>query len=191
MNLQIYYPFKQFWITQPWGVSNPAYATQFGDPNFKRHNGIDAAVIPAKKTYPVFCPVEGFKVQQVRYNPEGGGHEVWLISKNKLQMFEKECYAYLCMVHAEKILVPVGYEPALGELIMIADNTGFSTGPHTHIGLYRVNYDGKRITYLDKNDATGSYDPYLFFTKQYAVDVSTLATNLKSGMRYFAYLLGK
>jgi murein DD-endopeptidase MepM/ murein hydrolase activator NlpD len=64
----------------------------------------------------------------------------------------------LWFCHAKKILVNVGYEPALGEIIMIANNTGFSTGPHTHMGLYRLT---DRKQKLDTNEATGSFDPSL------------------------------
>jgi murein DD-endopeptidase MepM/ murein hydrolase activator NlpD len=80
------------------------------------------------------------------------------------------------LCHAKQILVPEGYKPALGELLMIADNTGFSTGIHTHMGLYRVGFDGTRVTnYFDINEANGSFDPALFFTGEYAIDKATLA----------------
>jgi murein DD-endopeptidase MepM/ murein hydrolase activator NlpD len=90
------------------------------------------------------------------------------------------------LCHAKKILVKVGDEPALGELLMIADNTGFSTGLHTHMGLYRLNDKHQK---LDSNEATGSSDPAIYFTGEYAADVATTATLVKSGMRYFKYLL--
>lgn len=184
--LKIYYPFKPFRVAQRWGNPNPAYQ-KFG---FSLHNGVDAHVGGAR-TFPLYCPVEGFRVLLVRNFPEGGGNEMWLVSKQPLQMFERKCHAYIVLAHAEKILVPVGYEPALGELIMIADNTGFSTGPHTHFGLYRVDYDSMRINYLDKNEANGSFEPSLFFTGSYAVDKATTGILVKSGFRYLAYLLGK
>jgi murein DD-endopeptidase MepM/ murein hydrolase activator NlpD len=46
---------------------------------------------------------------------------------------------------------------------MIGDNTGFSTGPHTHLGLYRLD-DNKNK--LDQNEATGSYNPAGFFYRR-------------------------
>jgi hypothetical protein len=87
-------------------------------------------------------------------------------------------------------LVPEGYKPALGELIMIADNTGFSTGIHTHLGLYRVNHIQRMIQKLDTNDAEGSSDPSLFFTDRYAVNEAELGTLIKSNLRYYGYRLG-
>jgi murein DD-endopeptidase MepM/ murein hydrolase activator NlpD len=86
-------------------------------------------------------------------------------------MFDQECYARIWFCHAKKVLVKKGYEPALGELLMIANNTGFSTGPHTHMGLYRL--DDMKWK-LDKNAATGSFDPSLLFTEKFAEDQSTV-----------------
>lgn len=198
MNLQIHYPFKPYIITQHWGNPNPAYSAQFNDPSFKLHNGVDAvALYPqsdgsfAKGTkWPVYCPADGFKVLSVDYAPQGGGNEVWLISKNKYQMFEKECYALLVLCHADRVLVKAGDEPKLGEILMVSDNTGFSTGEHTHMGLYRVDYNDIWYTRLDENDATGSFDPSLFFNGIYAVDQADVATLIKSNMKYYQYKLG-
>ncbi len=190
--LQIYYPFKPFVITQNWGNPNSAYAAHFGDPTFKLHNGIDAKAGyydwqgKLKTDYPVYCPVEGFKVVRVDYQPNGGGNEIWLRSKEKVKMFELECYCYMILCHAKKILVPEGYEPALGELLMIADNTGFSTGLHTHLGIYRMGENWER---LDTNEATGSFNPALFFTEEYAVDKASAGVLITSGLRYLSYIL--
>jgi hypothetical protein len=159
------------------------------------HNGVDAN-IGAKNwdgtiatEYPVYCPVEGFTVKKVDYAPQGGGNELWLISDEPVQIADKLCYAYMPLCHAKKILVPAGYQPALGELLMIADNTGFSTGLHTHMGLYRVEYTNATIHILDQNDAEGSFDPSLFFTGTYAVDEASYATLFTSELRYFKYVI--
>lgn len=190
--LRIFKPFRPFIVTQHWGNPNPKYADHFNDSSFKRHNGLDAT--PTKDVYgskyPVYCPVEGFTVHRVRYAPQGGGHEIWLVSKEKLTIGDKVCNAYIVLCHADRILVEPGYKPALGELIMMGDNTGFSTGLHTHIGLYRVDYDGKKITYLDQNDATNSYDPQLHLSPQFAVDLADFSTLVRSGLRLMKYYVG-
>ena len=82
-----------------------------------------------------------------------------------------------------------GDKPALGQLLMIADNTGFSTGIHTHMGLYRVDLNPTTggIVKLDTNAAEGSYDPSLFFTNEYVADVASYATLLASNLRYYRY----
>lgn len=194
--LRIFYPFKPYSVTQKWGNANSAYAHQFNDPNFKLHNGVDAN-IGAKNwdgsivsEYPVYCPVEGFTVMRIDFSPQGGGNEMWLISNNPIQMFERTVYALIPLCHAKKILVPAGYKPALGELLMIADNTGFSTGVHTHMGLYRVDYNGHSFTKLDANDAEGSFDPSLFFTNEFAIDKATLKILIANGLKYYQYLIG-
>lgn len=198
-SLKISYPFKPYNVTQKWGNPNPAYSTQFNDPSFKLHNGIDAVAtypnvdgsLKKGSKWPVYCPVDGFTVLSVDYAPQGGGNEVWLISKEKYQMFDRECYALLVLCHADKILVRAGDEPALGELLMVSDNTGFSTGEHTHMGLYRVDYNGTWFTKLDTNEATGSFDPSLFFTGVYAVDQIGASLAFKNALRFYQYKLTK
>lgn len=191
--MKLYYPHKPYHITQAWGNLNTAYSAQFGDPNFKRHNGIDSVTnrfdFQGKliTEFWVVCPVDGFRVISVRYAPDGGGNELWLESKDLIQIGGKLCKAQIILCHGKRVLVQAGYEPELGELLMISDSTGFSTGLHLHMGLYRVNERGRKI---DTNEATGTTDPSLFFTKEYAIDKATLATLIKSGMRNLAYLLG-
>lgn len=191
MSLKIYKPFKPFEITQKWGNPNPAYSV-FG---FKNHNGIDARPwyndAQLRNYYPVYCPVEGFKVDKVQFRPNGGGNEMWMISKEKMQLGDKFCHAYLVLCHADKILVKPGDEPELGELIMIGDNTGFSTGTHTHIGLYRVDPNGASWIITDHNDASDSHDPGLYLQEEFAADKASLQTLIKSNLKYYQYLVTK
>lgn len=196
MKLQIYWPFKPYVVTQKWGNPNPAYAAQFNDPAFVLHNGIDANTGKLNwdgttmTEYPVYCPVEDFTVKSVDFAPQGGGNELWLISDEPLEMFERTCYAWMPLCHAKKILVKAGDKPKLGELLMIADNTGFSTGLHTHMGLYRVDYMNASLLKLDQNEAEGSFDPSLFFINEYSVDNASLNTLISNGLLYYKYLLG-
>lgn len=188
--LKLYYPFKPFVIAQKWGNPNPMYKDNGF--TFDRHNGIDANKGSGRDSnrFPVYCPIENAVVQLVRNVPKGGGNEMWLMTKDRVQIGDKNCFAYMPFSHAEKVLLPSGYEPKLGELMMIADSTGFSTGPHTHMGLYRIEYDGRNISYLDDNDANGSSDPEPFFTGEYAVDKADFPTMLKSVFRYYSYNIG-
>lgn len=192
MPLKLYYPHKPYYISQNWGTINPQYSEHFNNPAFKRHNGIDSVTGKfnwdgsVNTEFPIYCPVENFKVESVTFEPKGGGNQLSLVSKEKVQMFDQQCYARLFLCHAKKILVNVGDEPKLGELLMIGDSTGFSTGLHLHMGLYRLNNQGGK---LDVNEATGSFDPWLFFTKQFAVDQASLWTLMKGNLRYYQYLL--
>jgi len=182
MNLEIYWPFKPYKITQAWGVKNDAYLPL----GFDHHNGIDATTSTGLSKWPVYCPVDGFKVTEVAFYPQGGGNQIGLTSMQKMQVGDKLCFCSIILCHADKVLVPVGYEPALGEMITVADNTGFSTGAHTHMGLYRLNDD---LSKMDTNDETGSYDPSLCFAGSFAVDVATYATLFKSALRYYKYVV--
>lgn len=184
-------------MTQKWGNPNGAYAQHFSDPSFKLHNGVDAVAVyesdgtyKITKNWPLYCPVENFRILSVDYAPQGGGNEVWLISKDKVQMGDKECYALLVLCHADQIFVKAGDEPKIGQMIGVSDNTGFSTGEHTHLGLYRVDYNGTWFTKLDTNEATGSYDPSSFFCGLYAVDQADTSTLIKSALRYYQYKIG-
>lgn len=194
--LKIYYPFKPFVITQHWGVFNPSYAEQFNDPNFRKHNGLDANTGKFDwkgkiiTEFPVYCPAEGLMVHAVKYQPNGGGHYMILVSEDKVTIGGVECYAMMYLLHAKKILVPVGYKPKLGELLMIGNNSGFSTGPHTHIGLYRAKQEGGGYKTIDSNEANNSYNPLPLMTGKYAVDEANMATLVKSGLRYYKYVLG-
>lgn len=203
MPLKIYWPFEPFEITQHWGNPNSAYADQFNDPTFKRHNGVDANTgryswqykdgqlqYLIQTEYPVYCPVDGFTVKSVDYAPKGGGNELWLISDQKLQIGDKLAYAWIPLCHGKKILVKQGDKPKLGQLLMIADNTGFSTGLHTHLGLYRVdiNPSTNGIIELDQNDAANSYSPEGFFTNEYAADNASLGILISNGLRYYTYM---
>ena len=197
MKLEIYYPHKKYFVTQDWGEPNPAYAKAFNIPEWTAHNGIDSITSMQDwqgklvTEFPIYCPVENFRVLKVEWQPKGGGNCITLISKEPLEMFERTCHAYLTLAHAKKVLVKAGDEPALGELLMISDSTGFSTGNHLHMGLYRCEYDGSHITKWvnDGNNTKGSFDPALFFTKQHAVDRAKMSTLFKSGLRYYSYLM--
>lgn len=186
---KFFYPFKPFITTQKWGVYNEVYLPL----GFSRHNGYDANIGrydwqgKVVSEYPVYCPVEDFRVTEVAYYPKGGGNQIGLTSKEKVWVGGKLCYASVLLCHAKKILVKVGDEPALGELIMIADNTGLSSAIHTHTGTYRLTDSFQK---LDTNEMTGSYNPELLFTGKYAVDVASYQTLLISGLRYYKYLLG-
>lgn len=195
--LKIFYAHKPFVITQRWGNPNPIYkAAGF---SFSQHNGTDS--ITGTKNingsddnhFPVYCPVENFTVYQVDYASAGGGHELWLLSNAPLQMNDKVRYAYMPLCHGKKILVKAGDQPKLGQLLMISDSTGFSTGQHLHEGLYRVQWDGRSFIHDatdDQNDAGGSYDPAQFFTGEYAIDKAALSTLIANNFLYFTYLMG-
>lgn len=189
--LLIDFPFKPFIVTQQWGVATDAYSDQFDDPDFKRHNGVDANVgragdVAYRTQFPVYCPVENFRVESVTWDPNGGGNQLSLFSMDPVTIGGKQCYARIFLCHGKKILVKPGEVVKRGQLLMIANNTGFSTGPHTHIGLYRTDAMGNK---LDRNDATGSYNPALCYSGAFAIDQASVPVLIANGLRFARYYL--
>ena len=172
--------------TQGWGVENDAYE-QFG---FTRHNGLDICTLETPSyglKPPIYAPTAGLKVIRVQYKPKGGGQELWMITKEPQWVQGALVYVLHVFFHNDKVLVPVGYEPALGELVCVGDNTGFSTGPHLHWGTYRTDSLGTKI---DVNEANGSFDPRPFLSEKHAIDQATLPTLIRSNLRYYKYKVG-
>jgi hypothetical protein len=162
---RLYFPAKPFSPTQAWGIKNPAYE-QFG---FSRHNGEDFRLGKDKKLY---WPLEDCIVYDVAFGTATG----WRIKANSQDEYTfadgKKAFLNVIMMHMESMSpVAVGTTLNVGDYCGIPDNTGFSTGPHTHFMLRRIDKDGKLI---DKNDADNSIDPHLYWTGICAVDYNSI-----------------
>lgn len=161
--LELYCPVKPYIVTQPWGERNDAYL-RFG---FSRHNGVD--FLPDKdKIVKAMC--EG-TVTSIGNNPTGSG--IYVRYRTDLVMCEGvECYVEFYLMHAEKILVNIGDRVKVGTPLLIADNTGFSTGAHTHISAYRISKEGRRLD----NDASvnNTFDFTKYFNGKHADDTEAL-----------------
>jgi murein DD-endopeptidase MepM/ murein hydrolase activator NlpD len=167
MKPEYYFPVKPNVITQVWGVYRPDVYSQFG---FTCHNGTDYA-IGADKTYRYPWNGTG-TVVRVGNQPNGGGIFVGVLS-NEIFTFPdgKQAKILTDALHAETVLVGEGVQVKTGDPIIIQDNTGFSTGPHTHEQCRRMTPDsvpGHLIT-LDVNDANNSFDQTLYETGGYAI----------------------
>ncbi|HXI98625.1 MAG TPA: M23 family metallopeptidase [Gemmatimonadaceae bacterium] len=184
------YPVKPWLQTQAWGVLNPAYQ-QFG---FSRHNGNDVALGADKLIRAPFPGTINYVATKDNglWQPNGGGVFVSLLSKDEYH-FDDGVIAYVMadFLHLEQPLVALGDEALLGTVLAIADNTGFSTGPHTHIQLRRVQKgtsDSPRFTrpgeddgyvLVDHNDANNSFNPTPYFTNTYAVDITRKGATIR------------
>ncbi len=175
MKPQYHFPVKPFRLNQAWGILNSIY-NQFG---FSRHNGIDFA-LGTDKT--VRYPWSGTgTVVRVGDQPNGGGIFVGIMS-NELYEFDDRRGARILsdFLHCEKLLVGLGDKVRTGDPIAVADNTGFSTGPHTHEQDRRVKtwngLVGQRLQWaaLDDNDANGSFDPLRYASLRYSEDIGTM-----------------
>ncbi len=151
MRLSLYYPIRGHMVTQKWGVYNPIYE-KFG---FSRHNGTDINVYNGERIY---CPLKG-KVSKTGYQPEGAGYYICVISDETYDFPDGKYAVEAIFMHNKSFVAQVGHNVDVGFILAYGDNTGFSTGPHSHVSFKRViKYDGGYRD-ADKNDATGTFDP--------------------------------
>ena len=136
MKLELFYPAKPYEVTQAFGISNPSY-NQFG---FSRHNGVDFRV-DADKIVRAMCDGE---VYDVGFN-SGAGNYVRYKTLTPVEAEGKVQHVAFMYMHAEKYLVSKGQKVKAGDPIIVADNTGFSTGPHTHISAYFVDNNNIKL----------------------------------------------
>lgn len=167
MKFTLHYPAKPYKLNQAWGIYSVIYK-QFG---FSLHNGLDIALGHDKK---IRAPIDG-QVVKVGYQPNGGGVFFGLISKEFYEFGDgKVCQVLLDFLHLEKTLCVEGKDYEAGDVLAIADNTGFSSGMHTHIQARRVSWDGISIQTIDQNQANNSFDLVPYFTGEYAEDIGNL-----------------
>lgn len=168
-NLELFYPAKPYNITQAFGIKNPSYE-QFG---FSKHNGIDFAV----DTDGIVRAMCDGVVYEVGSNPDAGN---FVRYKTRTPVFaegKKGTVAFMYM-HAKNQLVQVGDLITAGDALIVADNTGFSTGPHTHISAYFVNDSNVK---LDGDPSVNScFDHSKYFNGFYSDDVGKVTVILKS-----------
>src|SRR3990167_7393612 len=128
MKLQIYYPTKPWYVNQPFGT-NPAIYKQF---DINGHNGIDSFALDGAEVRAAHYGVVTFSGED-----GGGGLGVVLRTlktfdyKDKLSFF-KTIYWHL---KPGTFRVKPGQIVEAGDILGLADNTGFSTGSHLHFGL--------------------------------------------------------
>lgn len=120
------WPVKKVYITQKWGVNKDRYK-RF---NFLGHNGIDLRLFNTHgnkaSTALVFAPHDGI-IRERRFDADGYG--------NYLKIESNEHGSILG--HLKEFKVNVNKNVKEGDLVAIADNTGWSTGSHLHWGYYK------------------------------------------------------
>jgi len=169
MKPYFYYPAKPYIVSQAWGISNPSYK-QFG---FSKHNGVDFLTGERNE---VRAPLP-LLVLETGYN-DGAGNYARLVSLDKYDVADTNCYIGMMFMHAERVLVKKGDILKTGDLIMIADNTGFSTGPHTHLSCRRLSKQnwGKKYRLDTDKEADYTFDPRPYWNGFYAADFGLITT---------------
>lgn len=199
MKFSPYLPIKPFILTQGWATYNPAVYSQFG---YSNHNGIDAKIVPGAL---INAPYDG-TIIRTGNQPTGGGLFCGLLSSapfdfpafscatpdGKIVSFPAAtCYVLMDFLHQDRLVVGEGQQVKAGDVIGIQDNTGFSTGPHTHVQprreylkaivnnkpdvqpSYRI-LGNNYLVDVDTNAANNSFDPTQFWNGMYAADISSL-----------------
>lgn len=118
-------------ITQGFG-ENPAMYDQFG---MLGHNGVDYGVPVGTE---VFAPFEG-DVYQVG-DEKGTGYGRYIkLRKDNLEFV---------LGHLSEVHVYTGQKVYMGDVIGKSGNTGYSTGPHLHVGVRYIE-DGRVLNYTN------------------------------------------
>ena len=182
MKLKLYFPTKPYQVNQAWGILNPIYFSL----GFGKHNGVDYPLAPDQELrWP-----QDYRVVKKDFQPQGAGHYVIGISTKKWEIGGLECYDEITFMHLkEPAPWDVGVVANLGEIVGIPDNTGLSTGPHTHERHRRcksqnyLNDKNHLVDLADYNDpkgANGSYNHAPYLTGQFAEDIALPPPPLKA-----------
>ena len=157
--LSLLYEAKPFRVTQAWGVPYNLF-------RIERHHGIDIAHGINSR---IRAPFD-FSVVRTLWQPNGGGRVLTIVSQKEYASPFGAAHVQIDYLHLAEYVKTSGSGKA-GELICIAGNTGYTTGPHTHIQPKWVRAVGDKWQELEVNNANGSFDPMPYYTGQYAADV--------------------
>jgi murein DD-endopeptidase MepM/ murein hydrolase activator NlpD len=189
--------------SNPWGKHDPDNYHQFG---FDDHNGADYAMGQDKL---VRAPFAG-TIIRVGNQPTGGGIFCSLLSDDiyqfaafssqtsdgrTIQFPASQTRVLFDFLHLESVSATEGTHYVVGDILAVQDNTGFSTGPHTHIQARRVTphdappgtppayryLNNQILQDFDLNTANNSFDPQLFWNIQYASVVKNVTETIAAG----------
>lgn len=149
-------PGKFSYITQLFGSNGEWYRAN--NINVKGHNGID---IQAQNGQSVYAAHDGIVIRNEV--DSAGGVGVRLRTTEKYDYKDNPCYFQTLYWHLEKSLKEDGEAVKRGDIIALADNTGFSTGSHLHFGCKPL--DDNFNSLEPDNGYYGAIDPlpYLFY----------------------------
>jgi len=140
--IKLYKPFKEdFRISQHFG-ENPDVYSWIKDVNgnpIKGHNGVDFGYggNNAVELHNPFPSRHDVVISKVSLDANGYG---WYI-----RIWDKTQKFVILMAHGKSVLIDEWQSVEKGELVMIGNNTGWSTGPHLHIAGYYVNESGEKL----------------------------------------------
>jgi murein DD-endopeptidase MepM/ murein hydrolase activator NlpD len=169
--LELFYPAKPYVVTQAFGLLNSSYKDN--GLNFIKHNGVDFRV----DTDGIVRAMCDLKVYEVGENSKAGKY-VRLKTTTPVQAEGKTGTVAFMYMHADRHLCKEGDILKAGDPVIVADNTGFSTGPHTHISAYWINEQNQKIPGDPEVDDCFDFAPY--YNKYYADDAQQVLGILKA-----------
>ena len=158
--LTIYRPLQSNLMTQKFGENKLNYA-QFG---LVAHNGFDLIAWSGEPVYHS-GDFEGVMFTEV---DRMGGIGVDVFSNKPMLMGKRVKLRYW---HLKTVIGWDGRRVKPGDLIGLADTTGFSTGNHLHFGLKMVDENNKSLN--TDNGYFGGIDPMLYYKNVFIVKALT------------------
>lgn len=121
------------------------------------HNGLDIACRAGAE---IVTSHSGWVFQEFDdARDPSGGFGVIIVSDEPIRLKDgSESYIKTIYWHNKKNLVEVKDNVKIGQVIALADNTGFSTGNHLHFGLKKCDKQGNTLDW--NNGHYGAIDPY-------------------------------
>lgn len=163
MKLELWKPVRPHKINRAWGIADPLYI-KYG---FSLHNGIDINLYNGQV---IRAPFDCRVVK--KGSQRGGGIYVGLLSLNTYDFEDgKRARVLIDFLHCQEIARNENEIVHVGDIVAYGDNTGESTGPHTHMQCRRVDDYSNPV---DTNEANNSFDPEPYFVG-YADEWNTLA----------------
>lgn len=194
-----------FPVSQYFGANPTSYSwIKDIDKNpIKGHNGLDVKTPSGVILINPFPKENDVVVSYAGTDTSGYG--------NYIRIWDKTQQCVVLYAHCQRTLVQKGDKLVFQQAVAESDNTGWSTGPHLHFALYKVDANGNRLNrqngydgYLnpvDKNivewtilnpTAPASPDPSQVYIQVKAADHTRLVTNSDNFQRVIDYLkLGK
>lgn len=176
--LKLYYPCRPFRVLQGFGENVEYYLKNLGMAG--GHNGLD---LFAPDGTPVYATHDGIVVMT---GADGkGGQTILVRTLEPFDYKDTQSYYQTVYIHmqAGSFKVKPNDRVYVGQVLALADSTGFSTGSHLHFGLKAVvkSSDGLWDTQDYDNGHKGAIDPAPYFIGQYAEDFSKgwLSTKLE------------
>ena len=147
----------------------------------KGHQGLD---LRAKRGQAVHSVQDGVVVEVVSEEARGVG--IGIITDRKFYCTEtgKDEYFKMRYWHHLVNLRKLGDKVFIGDVIALADNTGYSSGDHLHFEMKPVKYlkNGGYVNVLQSNGYFGAVDPLPYMQDRFAgefMGLKTLAQRLK------------